>query len=379
MIYLDNAATTPMSEEVRAAMAPYLDSVYGNPSSTHQAGRQARQAVDHARRIIASWLCAPSSQLVFTSGGTEANAMALVGTYLARRKTRPHIVTTQIEHHAVLHTLDFLESLGALVTRLPVDKWGYVDPDEVVRALRPETGLVSVMAVNNELGTIEPLAAIAALVKQADAEVLVHSDMVQALPVTPHPLSDTLVDLASFSAHKIHGPKGIGALYVRDRIAWQPIQHGGQQEHRRRGGTENVAGIVGFGAAVAQLEHNFVEHQIKLQQLHEGLWQGLAMAIPDIVRLSPPGGVPTILNVAFPGVRNDTLLMRLDMAGIALSAGSACTAGSLEPSHVLEACGHVPWLQNAIRFSLSEQNTFAEMDETVHVVATIVDELVKRV
>jgi cysteine desulfurase len=374
MIYLDNAATTPISPEVRQAMAPYWEEGYGNPSSTHQVGRKARLAVDHARRTIARWLACDAKDLVFTSGGTEANGSALIGAYLARRETRAHIVTSAVEHHAVLHTLDFLQSVGAEVTVVPVDGDGRVQVQDVLDAVRDDTAIVSIMSVNNELGTLMPIEEIAAAVKSVDASIIVHSDMVQRLPFVAHPLQDTLVDLASFSAHKIHGPKGMGALFVRKDTPWKPIMHGGQQENRRRGGTENVAGIVGFGEAIATLADGFERKTAKLRELHETFWREL-QAGSKVVRLSPEDSAPTILNVAFPGVRNDTLLMRLDLDGVAASAGSACTAGSIEPSHVLEAAGHSAYVNEAVRFSFGDQNTLSDIRRAASIVCKNVNAL----
>lgn len=376
MIYLDNAATTPLSQSVREAMRPYYEGVYGNPSSIHQAGRASRHAVDESRRTIADWLGCKAEDLIFTSGGTEADATALVGAYLARRGTRNHIVTTAVEHHAVLHTVDFLQSLGAEVSVVPVNREGRVLVKNVVDALRSDTALVSVMAVNNELGTVEPIEEIAKAVRAVDSGVLIHSDMVQLLPVAERPLADSVVHLASFSAHKIHGPKGIGALYVQKDTPWRPVLHGGAQEKKRRGGTENVAGIVGFAAAIRELRDNFAQCTRLLTALNTAFWETLSSQC-EVVRLSPEDAAATILNVAFPGLRNDTLLMRLDMEGVLASAGSACTAGSLEPSHVLEACGHEAHLTEAIRFSFSTQNTIFEVTEAAKIVAGIVQSMSK--
>lgn len=377
MIYLDNAATTPMDETVVAAMLPYLQTSYGNPSSLHGIGRASRQAIDKARRTIADWLGCQPRQLVFTSGGTEADASALTGAFLARREARPHIVASAVEHHAVLHTLTFLESLGAQVTYVPVDSAGRVDTQDVVRALREDTGLVSIMWVNNEVGTVQPMEQIAQAVHLHDPAVLVHSDMVQALPFIAHPLSICSdVDLAVFSAHKIHGPKGVGVLYLRKGIDWLPVQNGGNQEGRRRGGTENVAAIVGFAAAINRLQHRFDDGLRHLHQLTDVFFAAIEPSV-DVVRLSPTDSAPTILNLAFPGVRTDTLLMRLDMEGVAASAGSACTAGSVEPSHVLEAMGLIHHLPEAVRFSFGVQNTLDEIVAAAQIVVETVQDLQK--
>ncbi|EPZ41206.1 cysteine desulfurase family protein [Alicyclobacillus acidoterrestris] len=374
MIYLDNAATTRVSESVRAAMVPFLEGQYGNPSSIHQVGRQARQAVDSARRRIAAWLGCSPRDIIFTSGGTEADASALTGAYLARRETKRHIITSAVEHHAVLHTLDFLQSIGAEVTVLPVDQDGRVRVDDVVSALREDTCVVSIMAVNNEIGTVEPIAEIVQAIKAVNPSVLVHSDMVQALPVVAHPLTQWPVDMATFSAHKIHGPKGIGVLYLRKDIPWRPMLYGGQQEARRRGGTENVAGIVGFGAAVDAITTNFEGRVSHLQHLHQLFFDAITKRC-RVVRISPPDAAPTILSVAFPGVRNDTLLMRLDLAGVAASAGSACTAGSLQPSHVIEAIGQTEHLNEAVRFSFSDDLTDDDILQAADIVCSTVEAL----
>lgn len=372
LIYLDNAATTPLATEVREAMMPYLTESYGNPSSLHEVGRRSRQAVEQARRTIAGWLACDPHDILFTSGGTESDAAAITGSFLARRETRPHIVTSAIEHHAVLHTLSFLESLGAHVTRVPVDKHGRVQVEDVLQALRPDTGLVTIMAVNNELGTIEPIREMVDAVKAVDSEIVVHSDMVQALPFIRSPIKESGVDLATFSAHKIHGPKGVGLLYIRKQTPWTPYLHGGNQEASRRGGTENVAGIVGFAAAVNVLARRFDADVSQMKKVKTTFWSRLSQR-HEVIRLSPEDGAPTILNVAFPGVRNDVLLMRLDLAGVAASAGSACTAGSLEPSHVLEACGHEARLREAIRFSFSGDTTEEEALRAADIVIDEVD------
>lgn len=376
MIYLDNAATTPMDPHVRHEMGPYLDEMFGNPSSIHTPGRSARRAIDTARHIIASWLGCNPRHLIFTSGGTEADAAALTGTFLARRETHPHIVASAIEHHAVLHTLDFLKSLGATVSYVPVDVSGQVQIEDVLDAIRPDTCLATVMSVNNELGTVEPIAELATAIKSAYPEVLVHSDMVQALPFVASPLKNASnVDMAVFSAHKIHGPKGIGLLYVRPNIGWIPMLYGGQQEAKRRGGTENVAAIVGFGAAVQKLQENFESSVHHLYALRDTFFKRLSACV-EVVRLSPESGAPTILNVAFPNVRSDTLLMRLDLAGVAASAGSACTAGTMEQSHVIQAAG-LGHLDEAVRFSFGQQNTIREIEQAADVVAQVVQDLAR--
>ncbi|MCL6515957.1 cysteine desulfurase family protein [Alicyclobacillus sp.] len=351
MVYLDNAATTPLLPAVHEAMAPYLEERFGNPSSIHRFGRQARAGVEAARRQVAQAIGAMPEEVVFTSGGTESIHLALVGAWLAAGERR-HIVTSQAEHHAVLHTCRLLEQLGAEVTRVRPRPDGGVDADEVLGALRPDTGVVSLMRVNNETGAVTAVDAIARAVKARNPDVVVHSDMVQALSALPVELKQSAVDLASFSAHKVHGPKGVGALYVRRGSRWQPVLVGGNQERGRRAGTENAAGIVGFGAAVAHLAED-PEHGARVRRARDAFLEGLA-GLAGVVWNSPASGVPTILNLAFSGVRADILLMRLDLEGVAASAGAACTAGSLEPSHVLMASGHPEdRVRSSVRFSFS--------------------------
>ncbi|MDQ0190520.1 cysteine desulfurase [Alicyclobacillus cycloheptanicus] len=376
MIYLDNAATTPLHPDVFRAMAPYLQEAFGNPSSLYALGRSARKAVEAARAQVAAFAGCKTGDIVFTSGGTEADHAAMVGAWLAgRSQGRNHIVTTAIEHHAVLDTCAFLESLGAQVSYVAPQANGVVRVEDVLAHLRPDTAVVSVMAVNNELGTLQPIRELAAQVKQRDPDVMVHTDCVQAAGVMPLALGDSQVDLAALSAHKVHGPKGVGALYVREGTRWRPVVHGGNQEHKRRAGTEHVAGIVGFGAAAARLSANWAGHLAHLDKLRDTFVRGLA-EIPDVQVQSPPEGAPTIVNVRFLGVRNDRLLMRLDLAGVAASAGSACTAGSLEPSHVLLACGHDREVaQQSVRFSFSELTTAEEIEDAIAIIAREISQL----
>ncbi|MCL6487635.1 MAG: cysteine desulfurase [Alicyclobacillus mali] len=377
MIYLDNAATTPLLPAARAAMERYLGDAYGNPSSLHRLGRDARQAVEVARRFFADWLGVSPRDLAFTSGGTESNNLALYGAYLAQQPRRRHVVTTAVEHHAVLEAVDRLRLLGADVTLVPVDSEGRVHPDDVLRALRPDTAIVSVMFVNNEVGTVEPVAEIARLVKAADPAVVVHSDMVQALPVLRVALADIGVDLASFSAHKVHGPKGVGLLYVRSGTPFVALAAGGNQEHRLRAGTESVAGIAGFHAAMAEIASQWDAHRAHLAALRDALWSAVA-SLNGSYRNSPADAVPSILNVGFRGIRNDILLMRLDLEGVAASAGAACSAGSLEPSHVLRAMGREREARESIRLSFAWQNTMEEIDEAAGVLSKVVGSLRSR-
>ncbi|SIS67402.1 cysteine desulfurase family protein [Alicyclobacillus vulcanalis] len=377
MIYLDNAATTPMHPKAREAMERHLSEVYGNPSSLHRAGREARHAVEEARRFFADWLSASPRELAFTSGGTEANNLALYGAYLAQAPRRTHVVATAVEHHAVLEALERLRLFGADVTLVPVDREARVDPDDVVRALRPDTALVSVMLVNNEVGTVQPVAEIARRVKEVDPAILVHSDMVQALPMLRLSLASLGVDLASFSAHKVHGPKGVGLFYVRSGTPFVALAAGGQQEHRRRAGTEPVAAIVGFHVAMAEIAANFDAHRAHVEALCDAFWRGVE-SLEGVYRNSPRDAVGSILNVGFRGIRNDVLLMRLDLEGIAASAGAACTAGTLEPSHVLRAMGCEQEARESVRFSFAWQNTMEEIEKAVGIVSNVVASLRSR-
>jgi cysteine desulfurase len=374
MIYLDNAATTQVHPDVFEAMQPYLALQYGNPSSIHAFGRAAKAALDKARAQLASFVGAYPQELTFTSGGTEAIHAALFGSFLASGG-RKHLVTTALEHHAVLHTCDFLRTLGCEVTIVEPAADGRIRVEDVVERVRPDTFLVSVMAVNNETGAVLPVTDIARAVKEKVPTVQVHSDMVQALGTLRLDLHESAVDFASFSGHKVYGPKGVGALYIRKGSNWKAVLHGGAQERERRAGTENVAGIVGFGAAVHRLHEHWDAHIRHIIGLRDAFWRAL-QGLPGVTRNSPQDAVPSILNVWFEGVRSDTLLMRLDMAGVAASAGSACTAGSLEPSHVLQACGYPDErVRESIRFSFSEFNSEEEVTRGAEITRDIVQEL----
>lgn len=376
MIYFDNAATTSVSSDVLMRMAPYQQQQYGNASSIHQMGRLARQAIEQSRRTVASWIGVNFKEIVFTSGGTEAIHSALFGVFMA--SVRRHIVVSAIEHHAVLHTVHFLETLGAEVTVVSPDANGYMDVNQIVTAMRKDTLLVSVMAVNNELGTIEPIFAIAQAVKKMDPHVVVHSDMVQSLGMQKLNLGASDIDLASFSAHKIHGPKGVGALYIRQGTPWKPVFYGGSQERERRAGTENVAGIVGFAAAIETLETHFAHRLLHIEAVNRLFWHGIS-DIEGVKRHGSESCVPSILNISVSGIQNEILLMRLDLQGVCASAGSACTAGSLKPSHVLLACGYpLSVVNESIRFSFSEDNTLEEAKQAAEIFRHIVYEIRNR-
>jgi cysteine desulfurase len=376
VIYLDHAATTPVRVEAVAAMAPFLGMTFGNPSSIHGIGQEARRALDDARDTVARAIGALGEEIVFTSGGTEAVNLALTGVFLASRdEGRNHIVTVATEHHAVLDTCDFLRTLGAEVTVLPVDGEGRVDPAAVAAAIRPATCLVSVMAANNEIGTLGPLAEVVEVARSGG--VSLHTDAVQWIGALPFNLSAIGVDLLSLSAHKFGGPKGAGALFVRRGVRLTPWLHGGGQERGRRAGTENVAGIVGMARALELAVAEIPSEAPRLTRLRERLWEGVQATIPDVMLNGhPTQRLPNNLNVAFAGVDSELLLLNLDLAGIAASAGSACTAGSLEPSHVIEALGASPErLRGSIRFSLGRGTREGEIETVLERLGEIVERL----
>ncbi|OJF17885.1 MAG: cysteine desulfurase NifS [Bacillaceae bacterium G1] len=377
MIYLDHAATTPVHPEVAEAMRPLLLEKYGNPSSLHRYGREARAAVDEARETIAESLGAEPGEIVFTSGGTEADNLALVGVAWAARERGKgnHIVTSTIEHPAVLETCAFLEKIGFRITYVPVNRYGELDIDALAAALTDDTVLVSVMMGNNEVGTRQPIETIGALVKERGAWF--HTDAVQAMTLEAIDCRSLPVDLLSISAHKINGPKGVGALYVAKGVPLEPLLHGGMQERRRRGGTENVPGIVGFQAAVKLLRRTLPQREEKYRQLRETMLRELTRRLGTerfVVNGHPERGYPHILNISFPGVDSETLLIRLDMAGVAASSGSACTAGAMRPSHVLRAMGLDETLvRSAVRFSFGYETTEDEVVTAARIVADAVE------
>lgn len=375
-IYLDYAATTPLRPEVRDAMEPFLSAGgFGNPSSLHTDGQQAKRALDTARDILANALGCRFSEISFTSGGTESDNAALVGVLLANKSRGNHLVTTQIEHEAVTETARFLETLGFRVTYLPVDEFGTVSPQSVAEALTDETILVSVMHANNEVGTVQPLREIAGIVHACGA--LLHTDAVQTFGLLPVTVGALGADLLTLSAHKIYGPKGIGALYVRSGIAIEPLLHGGGQERERRSGTENVAAVAGFGEAVRLLLPERAAEAERLTALRDRLWTGLSQRIPSVVLNGhPTNRLPNNLNFSLPGLDAETLLLSLDRAGVSASSGSACTSGSIEPSHVLSAMG-LPnaRLKSALRLTLGRGTTAEEIDRTVEILVGIAERL----
>lgn len=364
-IYLDNAATTAVSQPVMEAMLPYYMQVYGNPSSIHSTGRDAKKAVERARRQVAAALGCGAQEVYFTAGGSESDNWAIKGAAFAHQEKGKHIITTQIEHHAVLHTCQWLETLGWEVTYLPVDAEGFVTAEQVANALRPDTVLVSVMAANNEIGTLEPIAEIGALCRQRG--VLCHTDAVQAVGAIALDVEALQVDMLSLSAHKFHGPKGIGALYVRKGVKLDSLIHGGAQERGHRAGTENLPGIVGLGKAIELAEENLAENAARMTFLRNRLISGLQAAIPDMrINGTLEKRLPNNVNVSFAGIEGEAVLLRLDLEGIAASSGSACTAGSLDPSHVLMAIGlSRDEAKGSLRLTLGTDTTQTDIDEVI--------------
>jgi len=372
-IYLDHAAATPMHPEALNRMLAYMTELYGNPSSIHSFGREALAAVTEARESIGAALNVSGRRIVFTSGGTESDNLAILG-LAVRKHNRGHVITAQTEHHAVLHACKRLEELGVEVTYLPVDETGRVNPADVRRELRADTFLITIMLANNETGTLQPIQEIGGIAREAGA--VFHVDAVQAFGSRKIDLSRLPVDLLSLSAHKIGGPKGIGALYVGDKIALQPLLYGGTQERSRRPGTENVPGIVGFGAAAALAANQMEARRSYLESLRALMLAELKRLLPAeafVVNGHPSERLPHILNISFPGMSAETLLMNLDLAGVCAASGSACTSGSLDPSHVLTAMGLGPGRVNsAVRFSFAPVTTEKEIIRASQIIATFV-------
>lgn len=375
-VYLDHSATTAVHPKVVEAMLPYFTDKYGNPSSIYALGREARQALDRARENIAAALGAKPDEIIFTSGGTESDNLAIKGVAFASRSRGDHIITSQIEHHAVLHTCEYLEKhFGFKVTYLPVDQYGLVDPAEVERAITDRTILITIMHANNEVGTIEPIAEIGQIAR--DHKIPLHTDAVQSFANIPINVDDLNVDLLTISGHKIYGPKGVGALYIRRRTPFLPQQQGGGQERRRRAGTENVPGIVGLSAAVSLLETLRTDYSGRVMALRDRLINGVLKNVPG-TRLNghPTKRLANNANFAFEYVEGESILLNLDFAGIAASSGSACTSASLEPSHVLLAMGIEPQIAHgSVRMTLGIENTEADIDYVLQVLPPIVERL----
>jgi cysteine desulfurase len=375
-IYMDNAATTSTDVEVVEAMKPFFTQKYGNPNSIHSFGQEAREAVEEAREKIARLIGANPSEIVFTAGGTEADNYAIKGIAWANQKKGNHIITSQIEHHAVLHSCQFLEKHGFKVTYLKVDKYGLVDPEDVKKAITDQTILVTIMHANNEIGTIEPIKEIGKIVKEAG--IYFHTDSVQTTGHIPIEVNDLGVDMLSISGHKLYGPKGVGALYLRKGTKIVNLIDGGAQEKNRRAGTENVTGMVGLGKAVELAEKRLAGGEVdKVVKLRDKLITGIMDQIEN-VRLNGHSTkrLPGNVNICFEFIEGESMLLNLDMKGVAASSGSACTSGSLEPSHVLLAIGLPPEIAHgSLRLTLGKDNTEEDIDYVLDILPKIIEKL----
>lgn len=378
-VYLDYNATTPVDPRVLDAMLPFLGENFGNAGSVHTPGQRARAAVDAARDSVAVLIGADPNEIVFTSGGTEADNLAIFGTVAASAKRRKHVITTAIEHHAILHSCEELQRQGVDVTVVPVrtsfDAQGIVDPEEIRRAIRPETVLVTVMHANNELGTIQPIDQIARIA--AEAGVCFHCDAVQSAGKVPLDVKKLGVDLLSISAHKFCGPKGVGALYVRAGRQISPRAYGGHAERDRRAGTENVPGIVGIGKAAELARKLLSEDGVRIRSLRDRLEAALMERVPNVrVNGDRTRRVPNTSNLSFPGAGGEALLIALDLQGLACSTGAACSSGSTEPSHVLLAAGlsHDD-ARSSLRFSLGRPSTSADVDRAIEIIPAVVSKI----
>ena len=372
-VYLDHNASTPVHPEVLQAMLPYFSERFGNASSVHGFGREAREGLETAREQIAGFLRVSKDEIVFTSGGTESDNLGIKGIAAARRSG--HIVTSQIEHHAVLRTCEMLETQGFTVTYLPVDEYGMVRPEDLERAIRPDTILVSLMHANSEVGTLQPMSEIGRITRGHG--VPLHVDAVQTFGKVPIDVDAFGIDLLSFSGHKIYGPKGVAGLYIRKGTKMAAVQHGGDHERRRRAGTENVAGLVGFAKAVEVRGREMAGEAVRLTGLRDRLWEGIRARV-DEVRLNghPTLRLPGTCNMCFRNVESESIVLGLDLKGIATSAGSACTSGSVEPSYVLVAMGlPLDWAMGSVRCSLGRSTTAEDIDYVVDSVVPLAAKL----
>ena len=375
MIYLDNAATTKTADEVIEAMLPYFSKFYGNPSSIYSFATEGRQAIVNARETIAKHLAVPASDIYFTAGGSEANNWAIKATCDAMAHKGKHMITTKIEHHAILHTMEYMEKKGFEVTYLNVDEYGLISLDELKNAIKEDTILISIMYANNEIGTIQPIKEIGELAHEKG--ILFHTDAVQAFGQIPIDVNECHIDMMSASGHKLNGPKGIGFLYIRKGVKIRSFIHGGSQERARRAGTENVPAIVGFGVACDRAFRIMEEKTKKELELRDYLIARILEEVP-YSRLNghPSYRLPNNVNISFEFVEGESVLIMLDMKGICASSGSACTSGSLDPSHVLLAIG-LPHekAHGSLRLTVSEENTLEEMDEFVNQIKAIIQRL----
>lgn len=374
-VYMDHSATTPVDPDIAHLMVKYMTEDFGNPSSVHSFGREVKKALEEAREQVATAIGAQPQEIIFTSGGTEADNGAIIGVATANCKKGNHIITSAIEHHAVMDTCHHLEKNGFTVTYLPVDEYGLVRVEDVQKAITPETVLITLMHANNEVGTIQPIAEIGALAKEHG--VLMHVDAVQSFGKIPVDVNELNVDLLSLSSHKIYGPKGVGCLYIRKGIRWTPVTFGGAQERKRRAGTENIPGIIGFGQAAQRAVAELEEQAQYLQKLRDRLIQGIEEQI-DHIKLNghPEQRLPNNVNFSFQFIEGESLLLSLDMRGIAGSSGSACTSGSLDPSHVLLAMGLSHEIAHgSLRLTLGKGNTMEDVEYVLNALPEIVDRL----
>ncbi|MDD1677360.1 MAG: cysteine desulfurase NifS [Methanomicrobiales archaeon] len=374
-IYLDHAATTAVKPAVFDAMRPYYTEHYGNPSSIYSIARESRKVIETARAQVAKVLGAEQDEIYFTSGGSESDNWAIKGVAFANRKKGNHIITSAIEHHAVLHTCQYLEKEGFSVTYLPVDRYGFVDPQDLEKAITDKTILISIMYANNEIGTIEPVTELGALAKKH--KILFHTDAVQAIGNVPIDVKAQNIDLLSLSAHKFYGPKGCGALYIRKGVRIDNLIHGGGQERKRRAGTENIAGIVGLAKAIELATADIGGHNARIAAMRDRLLKGILDTIPNS-RLNghPERRLTGNLNVSFEFIEGESMLLWLDDEGICGSTGSACTSGSLEPSHVMLAIGLSPEVAHgSLRLTLGDANTDEDVDRVLDVLPKVVAKL----
>jgi len=392
-IYLDHNATTPVDPEVLDAMLPYFKELYGNPSSIHIFGQEAKRGMEHSREQIASLINADTSEIVFTSGGTESDNLAIKGTLSSGHARGKHIITVNTEHHAILNQANYLEQQGYKITFLPVDKHGIISLKQLKESITEETAIISVMLANNETGTLQPITEIGEIINnicagsKSSRKIFFHTDAVQAAGKIPIDVKKLNVDLLSLSAHKIYGPKGIGILYVRKGTKIHPIIHGGHHERNRRAGTENIPGIIGMGKAAELAVKNLISENRQLRKLRNKLWNELSKHIPYIYlngpELKPESAssveekrLPNTINISFEYIEGESILLNLDLIGIAVSTGSACTSGSLEPSHVLSAMEIGPVRsQGSLRFSLGKDNTEQEIDYVINELPGIISKL----
>jgi cysteine desulfurase len=375
-IYLDNAATTKVKKEVIEEMKSYFDEMYGNPSSgIYELGRRSKEAVENARKTVADFINADEKELYFTAGGSESDNWAIKGVAFANKDKGNHIITTKIEHHAVLHTCEYLEKFGFETTYLDVDEYGMIDLEQLKSSIKPETILISIMYANNEIGTIQPIEKIGEIAKEHN--IVFHTDAVQALGAVRIDVKKQHIDLMSMSAHKLGGPKGIGGMYIKKGVKIDNLIHGGGQERGKRAGTEGVQNIVGFGKAVEMASKNFDQYVSELTKTRNKLMEGIKNNIPDVVLNGHPTmRLPNNVNFSYKYVEGESILLLLDMDGIAASSGSACTSGSLDPSHVLLATGlDHGTAHGSIRFTISEETTDEDIEYVIKTMKSIIEKL----